>query len=476
MSTITSPGDASKVAAARGKANTDSESSSSAAEEDRWRDQLHQLKQQLEGEKWSLRFHELQSYKAKYGHCNVPAGSSKLGKWIATQRQHYWLNRDVENSDIMSDERVLKLESIGFHQDWVPDGLTRKQYLWDYMFEELQSYKVEHGHCNVHVNQNSGGELGTWVATQRQQYRLLKEGKTSCMTDERVRRLESLGFQWSIWDSMFQELQWYKATHGHCNVKMRSGGKLAYWVKAQRQQYRLLRKGKRSPHMPSEREQKLESIGFQWCPRSETKINLSWDEMFVELQLYKAKYGHCNVPKTSGKLGTWVNNQRQQHKYQLSRAGKKVRTLTAERKARSLTDERVQKLESIGFKWRASQANVPSSQRQKQQDKGWNARFQELQSFETKYGHCDVPMNFGTLGIWVDIQRQKYRQTKEGTSSYMTQERAQKLELIGFQWSVSTTNDVSSSGDKVDGTIPSKENDERKGTVFRPFLLGTGYC
>ena len=39
--------------------------------------------------------------------------------------------------------------------------------------------------------------LGIWTSTQRTNYRLLKEGKTSPMTDDRIRKLESIGFCWS---------------------------------------------------------------------------------------------------------------------------------------------------------------------------------------------------------------------------------------------------------------------------------------
>ena len=92
----------------------------------------------------------------------------------------------------MTDVRVRKLESIGF--EWSA-MITASETNWESIFQELQSYKVEHGHCNVPTK---SGKLGTWVVTQRDQYRLLKEGKTSYMADERVQKLESIGFQWSI--------------------------------------------------------------------------------------------------------------------------------------------------------------------------------------------------------------------------------------------------------------------------------------
>jgi len=55
---------------------------------------------------------------------------------------------------------------------------------------------------------------------------------------------------------------------------------------------------------------KLESIGFSW------ELHMDWDSRMQQLRVFKAKYGHCNVPqqiKINGKgrvgtcsLGTWV--------------------------------------------------------------------------------------------------------------------------------------------------------------------------
>mmetsp|Transcript_18601 Transcript_18601/g.28902 ORF Transcript_18601/g.28902 Transcript_18601/m.28902 type:complete len:219 (+) Transcript_18601:171-827(+) len=66
---------------------------------------------------------------------------------------------------------------------------------WIARFQELKSYKAEHGHCNV---PRSVEKLGRWVDTQRQRYRLLQEGKQSSTTDDRIQKLESIGFQWSL--------------------------------------------------------------------------------------------------------------------------------------------------------------------------------------------------------------------------------------------------------------------------------------
>ena len=55
---------------------------------------------------------------------------------------------------------------------------------------------------------------------------------------------------------------------------------------------------------------KLESMGFSW------ELHMDWESRMQQLRVFKAKYGHCNVPqqiKINGKgrvgtcsLGTWV--------------------------------------------------------------------------------------------------------------------------------------------------------------------------
>ena len=40
-------------------------------------------------------------------------------------------------------------------------------------------------------------QLGTWVHTQRRQYKLMTEGKKSSMTKEKAEALDSMGFFWA---------------------------------------------------------------------------------------------------------------------------------------------------------------------------------------------------------------------------------------------------------------------------------------
>jgi len=61
---------------------------------------------------------------------------------------------------------------------------------WEALFQALVAFKENQGHCGVPNRWSENPELGTWVGTQRQAFR---KGKLS---EERVARLEALGFEW----------------------------------------------------------------------------------------------------------------------------------------------------------------------------------------------------------------------------------------------------------------------------------------
>jgi hypothetical protein len=141
--------------------------------------------------------------------------------------------------------------------------------VWEDRLSELADYRKIHGHCNVPQKYREITQLGKWVATQRRQHKLHREGKPSTMTLSRIQELESLGFEWKVyltaWEDRLSELADYRKIHGHCNVrKMNSENtQLGKWVGVQRYLYRLFQEGKRSK-MTFLRIQALESLGLEW--------------------------------------------------------------------------------------------------------------------------------------------------------------------------------------------------------------------
>ena len=357
---------------------------------------------------WHDRFLELKKYMESHGDCNVPYRHEHLGRWISYQRRDYRLFKEGKTSP-MSDDRIRKLESIGFQ--WISERMQHD--LWHDRFQELKKYMETHGDCNVPQRH---GSLGTWISNQRSHYRLLKEGKISPMSDDRIRKLDSIDFQWiskrmqhDLWQNRLQELRRYKETHGSCNVPYRCGS-LGTWISTQRHNYRLLKEGKSSP-MTDDRIRELESIGFQWILAKERVSDL-WRERFLELKKYMETHGDCNVPKRHGSLGTWISTQRSNYR------------LLKEGKTSPMSDDRIRKLESIDFQWISK----------RMQHDLWQNRLQELKRYKETHGNCDVRMKHGSLGTWISTQRHNYRLLKEGKSSPMTDDRIRELESIGFQW------------------------------------------
>ena len=71
---------------------------------------------------------------------------------------------------------------------------------WDTKFNELVAYKDAHGgSCNVPTKGYAENpQLGTWVKYQRAQYKKFQQDpSTSFMTQERIERLQSIGFEWN---------------------------------------------------------------------------------------------------------------------------------------------------------------------------------------------------------------------------------------------------------------------------------------
>jgi hypothetical protein len=150
---------------------------------------------------------------------------------------------------------------------------------------------------------------------------------------------------------------------------------------------------------------------------------LLWKEKFQELCDFKVLYGTCHVPhdwSINPSLAKWVKRQRYQHK------------LKKEGKHSTLTDTREAALDEMGFVWQSHLS-------------AWEDKYQELLAYQAKHGHCLVPsqhsvLRVGTssehpqLAIWVQCQRRQYRLYCRGERSFMTAERVQKLDRVGFVW------------------------------------------
>ncbi len=144
---------------------------------------------------WNAQYKKLAEFKNIHGNCAVPARNPddpKLGHWVMTQRRQYHLLQKGKPSR-MTKERIEMLEQLDFQ--W--SIRTNPKEMWNKRLQELVEYKEVHGNCLVPQRYNENPQLGTWVNTQRRHYKLLIERKRSCMTAERLEKLNEVGFSWS---------------------------------------------------------------------------------------------------------------------------------------------------------------------------------------------------------------------------------------------------------------------------------------
>jgi superfamily II DNA or RNA helicase len=147
------------------------------------------------------------------------------------------------------------------------------------------------------------------------------------------------------------------------------------------------------------------SVGVEFSSALRTVLveasTASWEFWFGLLEQFKEAEGHCRVPQKyqldEFGLGTWVANQRL--------------------KQESLSPERKQKLDEIGFVWDAIAA-------------AWEEGFSKLLQFKEAEGHCNVHNSVRrdkfSLGSWVRVQRRNV--------DILPLDQKRQLDEIGFVW------------------------------------------
>lgn len=207
-----------------------------------------------------------------------------------------------QNAKVLQGERMEKLNSIGF----VWSGPGSKKLTWEDRIEECRNYRRQHGHLNVPPPLNPKKDpdaaaaqtdeeksFALWCQRQRDAYRKGKAGKQVSLDKRRQKQLDELGFDWmeqsypangwggsrgkvpneNVYNEQVSKLQRVKDLYGDCNdVKdiekvFPDDKKLLYWMKTQRKQYKLWKKGETSS-LSTERRLMLESVGFNFTPRA----------------------------------------------------------------------------------------------------------------------------------------------------------------------------------------------------------------
>ncbi|MEQ1859602.1 MAG: helicase associated domain-containing protein [Chthoniobacteraceae bacterium] len=121
----------------------------------------------------------LRAYKRRYGHAGVLRSRDfQLWQWIGSQRRY-------RASDVLRDYRRKRMDAAGF--PWKPVA-----WHWEEQFARLRKFKARFGHTRVPSKSKADPKLGSWVSYQRG---LNRAGTISA---EHRRRLDEIGFQWTV--------------------------------------------------------------------------------------------------------------------------------------------------------------------------------------------------------------------------------------------------------------------------------------
>jgi hypothetical protein len=270
--------------------------------------------------KWNNKFAELVKFMKKFGHCDVPFREGRyysLAQWCIKQRGL----KKYEQSKFI-DYRLRKLEEIGFCWD-VHDKFFESKFI------QLKRFYDKNGHCKVSKKDKI---LYKWCCKLREE----RKKNENRLTKERIQKLDSINFDWEIIDS-----SWLKKYNDLKKVVEKKKNVFDYsGIKKYRQLFSFVhntRVANKAGKLSDEKINQLNKIGFIW-----NSYETQWENRFDELKQYKKKYGHCNVSKSKYdidflELADWVFDQRKNYK----------------KKNISLTPERIEKLEKLGFNWQA---------------------------------------------------------------------------------------------------------------------------
>jgi superfamily II DNA/RNA helicase len=242
---------------------------------------------------------------------------------------------------------------------------------WDSMYNALLDFYNKNSNFNI-TNEYSE-KLSIWARNQRVQY------NKGLLSKDRIKILNEINFPWNMleenWNQMYKQLEEYYNKNKHCNVTAKENQKLYSWIAGQRLDFK-------NKKIDNDRLEKLQKLNFSLGEKDE-----KWNYMYNLLMEYKKEYGNCNVPDKyiykDEKLGNWVGWQRKVINKEINNK-----------------DERIKKLDEIGFIW-----DIREYQ--------WNIMYNYLVKYKEKFNTIIVPKNciFESikLGQWIITQKRSYK-------------------------------------------------------------------
>lgn len=344
---------------------------------------------------WDMYYASAKQYYKENGNLEVPARyiteeGYALGSWLNNQKAI----RKGTLVGKLTEDQVRKLDSIGM----IWDSLD---YFWEQNFKLAKEYYLTYGNLVIPTNYKStdGKHLGNWILRQRQLY------KSNSLTDEQIKKLDSIGMDWMdrvdrVWENGFIEAKNYLEESGNLSVpknyRSNTDFPLGIWIQRQRSLYK-------NNKISEDRIKRLTDVGMNWNPDD-------WESRFNLAKQYYEEHGNINISQKEVIQGVWL--------------GKWIVSQKKAMQEGKLTNEQIEMLKTLPM------------EEVGRKDNRWWSMYEEAKKYYLKFGNLNIPMDYLTssgkkLSDWIIRQRRNYKLGK------MTSEHKEKLDEIGFIWDLS---------------------------------------
>lgn len=338
---------------------------------------------------WNKGLEEAAAYYKMYGNLNVPityysSEGFNLYHWLSNQREAHKAGR-------LKPERAEALSKLGF--------IFEKEDSWQVRYHLAKAYYDDNGTiAGMPANYAPDGIwINKWLNEQKQIYRGKRKGKT--LTEYQIRLLEDIGIIWEapaevIWKKHYEDARKFYIANNHLNVSEKLNISLSRWLNKQRRTYK-------QGHLSKEQITMLENIGIQW------ENDDPWEKGYIHAQEYYVQNANLMVPgkyecSDGYNLGGWIKNQRQQYS------------------ERGISEDQIQRLESIGMVWNS-------------QNHLWQKSYRMAKEFFERNHHLNVPRNY-KKEINYDLNEWFRQQREADRNGTLTDDRRKLLEDIKFDW------------------------------------------
>lgn len=341
---------------------------------------------------WNARYEILRSLHERGESVNVfqqtKIDDVPIGQWLSYQRSLHRLGK-------LGQERSEKLERIGVV--WSP---ASHRDTWNAYYAVL--VKLYQDGKNLDLPKSAvidGLAIGRWLSGQRAKFR------NNLISASSIKKLDAIGFPWGLrkdarWQANFAVLQKHHDAGKDVNdrpAKILNTEQFRNWYERQHEQYAA---GKLS----ADRLQRLTDLGFIFG----TCHDVAWERHFAVLKKRHLAGETVNLTKPTIvdglNIGDWISNQR------------------VARRAGKLSEERIGKLEKIGFTF----ASVKEE---------WERNIGILKQLHASGKDVNLPsdavIDGVPIGQWIKRQRHKRHPTRT-----QSPERTALLESLGLKWSV----------------------------------------